>query len=149
MRQLNNPSPFPSPLEDWSFKNSHGMTMGAKQKLSHLVWAFCFPASSGMVCISFWAHSTAAVVPHPLSMLFYSLVGLTVLYLITIGVRYLLHFVPQINPLNLSDPPLFRWSSLGDGVFHFYLNIGSISRNITLYCKLSPLFNCALRLKYN
>ena len=67
------------------------ITMSAKQKLSHLalvvllssiVWDGLYLIIGSTVC--------AAVVPKPEYMLLYSLGGLTALYLVILGVRYLL-----------------------------------------------------------
>ena len=104
MRQLNNPSPFSVAAGRLvGLRIPMAMTMGAKQKLSHLVLGVLLSSivRDGLYLI-LGRTVGAAVVPHPLSMLLYSLVGLTVLYVITVGIRYLFRLrSPKSKPVEI------------------------------------------------
>jgi membrane protein DedA with SNARE-associated domain len=92
MKQIDNPSPFSVAIGRLvGLRIPMAITMSAKQKLSHLalgvllssiVWDGIYLVLGSTV--------GAAVVPKPQYMLLYSLGGLTVLYLVTLGVRYLI-----------------------------------------------------------
>jgi membrane protein DedA with SNARE-associated domain len=92
MKQITNPSPFSVAIGRLiGLRIPMAITMSARQKLSHLslgvllssiVWDGIYLIIGSTV--------GAAVVPKPQYMLLYSLGGLTVLYMVTLGVRFLL-----------------------------------------------------------
>jgi membrane-associated protein len=92
VKYLANPSPFSVAMGRLvGLRVPMAIAMSARQKLSHLALGVLLSSIiwDGIYLI-IGATVGAAVVPEPQYMLLYSVGGLTVLYLVTLGVRYLL-----------------------------------------------------------
>jgi membrane-associated protein len=91
MKHLTNPSPFSIAIARLiGLRIPMAVTMSLKHKLSHLVLGVLLSSIiwDGIYLI-LGRTVGAAVAPKPLNMLIYSLAGLTGLYLLTLGIRYL------------------------------------------------------------
>ena len=96
-KRITNPSPFSVAMGRLvGLRIPMALTMSARQRLSHLalgvllssiIWDGIYLIIGGTV--------GPKVVPKPQYMLLYSLAGLTILYLIILGVRYLLRLRSQ------------------------------------------------------
>ncbi len=91
-KSLSNPSPFSVAIGRLiGLRVPMALTMSARQKLSRLALGVLISSVVwDGIYLTIGATVGAAVMPKPQYMLLYSLGGLTILYLLTLGVRYLL-----------------------------------------------------------
>ncbi len=92
VKYLSNPSPFLIAVGRLiGLRIPMALTMSARQKLSNLVLGVLISSIIwDGVYLTIGSTVGAAVIPRPQYMLLYSLGGITVFYLITLGLRYLL-----------------------------------------------------------